>query len=337
MQVKPRDLPARLRRGLAPIYLLTGDEPLLVEEACDAVLHAARDAGFEERTLHYADAGFDWNAVAQDSASLSLFASRRVIDVRVAGDKLDRDAGGVVSRIAADPAPDTLLLIRMSRLDSRQRNSAWYKAIDAAGVVVTVWPVGISEMPRWLAARVQGAGLMLDDDALVLLTERVEGNLLAAVQEIAALKLADLATPISAADLASVLEDSARYGVFELVDAVFAGDGPRVARMLATLRQEGVALFAVLGALTFQIREVAKGGGRLPPARKRLIPALLERLGSPAALERVLAECALVDAQGKGQMPGDAWLSLEDLLLRLAGIRALRGATPAGLLRDTWG
>jgi DNA polymerase-3 subunit delta len=332
MQVRPADLDGHLAGALAPAYLVFGNDTLLVEEACDVVLQAARRSGFGERSVLFVEAAFNWNDVTQDAASMSLFAERRVIDVRVPAGKLDRDASEVLRRYADRPPEDTLLLIRMRRLESKQNTSAWYKAIDQVGVVVPVWGVDLRELPRWLERRLAAAGLKLEKEALALLAERVEGNLLAAVQEIEKLKLAGLETPVTAAALMGVLDDSARYDAFELIDATLAGDAHRITRMVHTLRQEGVAMFAVLGALTSQLRRLADGG-YVPPARKRVVGAFLARLGSAAAIERVLAECALVDAQGKGQIPGDAWQSLEDLLLRLAGVRAIAGGSPLRHLR----
>lgn len=332
MQLRAGDLAGHLRGSLANAYLIFGDDALLVEEACDAVLHAAREAGYTERSVLHVDASFNWNDVIQDAASMSLFAERRIIDVRVPGGKFDRDASEVLRRYAEHPAGDTLLLIRTIRLDGKQRKSAWFKALDKLGVVVPIWPVTEKDLPRWLSGRLRAAGLRFDDEALAALCDRVEGNLLAAVQEIEKLKLADLPSPVTARALLEVLEDSARYGVFDLVDAAFVGDARRVSRMVTTLRQEGVALFPVLGALTSQLR-AASGDGFLPGPRKPLAASMLERIGGRAAVDRVLAECALVDAQGKGQIPGDAWLSLEDLLLRLCGVRPLASGSPLRLLR----
>ncbi|MDZ7670476.1 MAG: DNA polymerase III subunit delta [Gammaproteobacteria bacterium] len=332
MQLRAAGLAGHLRGSLAHAYLVTGDDALLVEEACDAVLHAARKAGYTERSVLHVDANFNWNDVIQDAASMSLFAERRIIDVRVPAGKFDRDASEVLRRYADHPAADTLLLIRTIRLEGKQRKSAWFKALDDLGVVVSIWPVAEKDLPRWLSGRLRAAGLEFDDEALALLSDRVEGNLLAAVQEIEKLKLADLPSPVTAGALLEVLEDSARYGVFDLVDATFAGDARRVSRMVTTLRQEGVSLFPLLGALTSQLRAV-NGDGFLPGPRKPLAAGLLERVGGRTAIDRVLAECALVDAQGKGQIPGDAWLSLEDLLLRLCGVRPLAVGSPLRLLR----
>jgi DNA polymerase III subunit delta len=334
VQVRPEDLVRHLGGALAPVYCIAGDETLLVEEACDAILGAARQAGFGDRSVLHADGSFNWNDVTQDAASMSLFAARRVVDVRVPGGKFEREASEVLRRYAEHPPPDTLLLIRTIRLDSKQRNAAWFKALDRIGVIVLVWPMDFKALPRWLAGRARGVGLTLQPEALALLAERVEGNLLAAMQELRKLEHAGLKSPVSLEALAAVLEDSAHYDTFDLIDAVFAGEGARVSRMVGHLREEGVAPFAVLGALTAQLRLVASGDtGRMPPQRQRLLTAFKARIGSSEAADRLLAEAALVDAQGKGQIAGDAWLSLEDLLLRLCGVRALRAGSPLRFLR----
>jgi DNA polymerase-3 subunit delta len=323
MQVKLADLENRLGAGLAPVYLVAGDETLLVQEACDAIIAAAQAQGFSERSVLHVETGFRWNDILQDAASMSLFAERRIIDVRVRGNKFDREASETLRSYADHPAEDTLLLIRAGRLDAKQKSTAWFKALDGLGVISQVWPIGAAELPRWLGGRLRAAGLSLAPDALAFLSQQVEGNLLAAVQEIEKLKLAGLDQPISVDALMSVMEDSAHYDAFELIDSVFAGDTARVSRVLQNLRQEGVALFAILGALTNQLRRLP-GGGRMPPQRQRLVDGFLRRLGSPRVLDRVLAQCALVDAQGKGQLLGDAWISLENLCLRLAGDRVLK-------------
>lgn len=320
MQLKAQDLAGHLKSGaLAPVYFITGDETLLVEEAADAILGAARQAGFSERTVLHAEGSFDWQTLLAEGASLSLFADKKILDVRNASGSFDKGASEVLRAYCERPVEDNLLLLRSSRIDGRQKSSAWFKALDAAGVVIQIWPIGLTELPRWLKGRLGRAGLTLTPEALAGLAERVEGNLLAAVQEVEKLRLADLPQPIDADTVAAALEDSAHYDVFELLDAVMNGETARIPRMVRGLRAEGVALFAVLGALTNQLRQIAEG--RVPQFKRRTSDALVRRLGSKTALDRVLAQCALVDQQGKGQLLGDAWLSLEDLLLRLAGAR----------------
>jgi len=319
VQLKAPDLAGHLKGQLAPVYFISGDETLLVEEAADAVLTAARLAGFTERTVLHAEGSFKWHELLQEGAAMSLFAEKKIIDLRNPTAKFDKVPSEVLREYCASPPEDNLLLIRSPRIEGRQKNAAWFKAIDAVGAVVQVWPISAHELPRWLTARLKRAELSLEPAALTYLAERVEGNLLAAVQEVEKLRLAGLDAPVTVDALSAVLEDAAHYDVFELLDAVFNGEGPRVSRMIRGLRAEGVALFAILGALTSQLRQIAEG--RVPPFRRRMTDRLVKRLGSTAAVDRVLAQCALVDQQGKGQLLGDAWLSLEDLLLRLAGVR----------------
>lgn len=319
VQLKAPDLAGHLSGALAPVYFISGDETLLVEEAADAILAAARAAGYSERTVLYVESGFSWHEILQEGAAMSLFAEKKIIDLRNPTGKFDKGPSEVLREYCANLPEDNLLLIRAPRIDGRQKSAAWFKALDQAGVIIQIWPIGAHELPRWLGARLQRAGQKLEPEALTYLAERVEGNLLAAVQEVEKLRLAELPQPVTVEALAGVLEDAAHYDVFELLDAVYNGEGTRVSRMVRGLRAEGVALFAILGALTSQLRQIAEG--RVPQFRRRITDRLVKRLGSVTAIDRVLAQCALVDQQGKGQLLGDAWLSLEDLLLRLAGVR----------------
>lgn len=324
-------------RPLPPAFLIAGDEPLLVQEACDAVLAAAREAGFDEREVLHAEAGFEWGRILAASANLSLFATNRIIDLRVPDATFGREGSEVLVAYLDRPAPDTLLLIRSGRLDPRQRNSAWYRALAETAVIVTAWPISAAELPRWLEQRLRGAGLKLTRDALHALSLRVEGNLLAAAQEVQKLSLQDLPQPITLDALLGVLEDAAHYDAFELIDAALAGDAPRVVRVVQTLRQTGVAIFAVLGAWTAQLRRL-RAGDRLPPQRERVAEGFLRRIGGRSGLDRLLAATALIDAQGKGEVPGDPWRSLEELLLRTASVRLVPAPGPErlgglGLLR----
>ncbi len=317
MQVRAEALGARLHKGLAPVYLVSGDETLLVEEACDAILGAARGQGYSERRVMHVEAGFDWSELAIESASQSLFAERKVMDLRTPANKFDRKASECLRSYAAAPPQDALLLIRTGRLERRQRSSTWFKALDKLGIVVLVWPVGVRELPRWLDRRLRDAGLNLDRDAFAYFRERVEGNLLAAVQEIELLRLLDLQQPIGAAAIAAAVEDASRYDPFELIDAALAGDARRVRHMIRTLRQEGVAAVAVVAALASQLRRIDSGAW-LPTHRKSLAAGFKRRVGS---LGSVLAELAVIDQQVKGVVFGDPWLSLERTLLRHCQVR----------------
>ena len=316
-QIKAADLTAVLKRKLMPCYLISGDEPLLVQEACDEVLAAARAAGFSERSIIYAEGSYRWDDLLHDVASMSLFSSRRVLDVRVSGNKFDREASEVLRQYAQQPPEDVLLLLRSSRLESTQRQSAWYKALEKIGVLVPIYVISPAEMPGWLRSRLRQANLKLDTDALQHFTERVEGNLLAATQEIQKLCLLDLPEPISLEALLRVSEDASSYQVFDLIDAMLGGERARVVRGLASLQAEGAAVFPVLGALAGQLRSVQAGNPGYGP-RQSLI-AQFRRRNAGLDISLVIAELALLDAQAKGQLLGDAWQSLERLLLNLTG------------------
>lgn len=317
MQVKYQQLSATLQRGLENVYLISGDETLLVSEACDSILQQARTQGFTERSLHHVESGFKWHDLTNDAASMSLFSERKVIDLRIPPGKFDKEASQILRDWCAEPDanPDTLLLIRTERLQPRQRSSAWFKAIEASGVVVLIWPLGPRELPGWLDERLRSRGLELERDALMALSERVEGNLLAAAQEVEKLALQNLPQPISEETLLQCLEDTARFNSFDLIDAAMAGQGVRVTKIMASLREDRGSLFAILGALTSQLRRLGQTRG-LPPARARTMEAFAQRGPSAKAL---LAECAILDEQGKGQRLGNAWLGLEQLLLSMAG------------------
>jgi len=247
---------------------------------------------------------------------MSLFAQRKVLDLRIPPTKFDKEAIQILRDWADDKIgnPETLLLIRTERLQPKQRSSAWFKALESKGAVVLIWPLGPRELPSWLDQRLKSRDLTLERDALVALCERVEGNLLAAAQEVEKLALQNLAQPITEEVLLSCLEDTSRFNSFDLIDAAMAGQGERVSKIMASLREDKGSLFPVLGALTSQLRRLGQTRG-LPPARARTMEDFAQSGPSAKAL---LAECALLDQQGKGQRIGDAWLGLEQLLLTMA-------------------
>lgn len=320
MQIRAEELGAHLEGTLCRVYFVCGDDTLLVEEACDAIIAAARGAGFTERSVHHAEGGFKWHDLSHDSASLSLFAEKKLLDVRVSASKFNRDASDAlrawIDENTSDDA-ETMLLLRSNRLESRQRQSAWYKAIDKVGAITQIWPLSHKQLPRWLDERLRREGMQAEPDALRYLSDKVEGNLLAAAQEIHKLTLQNQPSPITLDAMIEILEDSSRFTSFDLIDAMMDGDQKRVVHVLRVLREEGAALFAILGALTNQLRRLNETQ-RLPPARKRIVQNFAQRLKDPLP---VLAECAWIDQQGKGQKPGDPWISLEKMLLRLAGAR----------------
>ncbi len=326
MPIYPEQLGKHLdpKAGLAAVYLVTGNEPLLVQECCDDIIAAARAAGHDEWERVDVASGFDWESLRELAGAQSLFASRRVLDLRLASaNQLDRAASTALRDYLQAPFDDLIVLIRVEQLDGRKRQSAWFKAIDKQGVVVQIWPLGPSQLGRWLQARCRKAGLQLQPDALNYLAGRVEGNLLAAVQEIEKLRLLELPQPLTAAAVRDAVVDASHYDSFDLCDAALAGQGAKVCHILNVLRAEGLAPLAVLGAVQFQLRQLqGTVEARLPPAKARLMDSARGRL-TPAHYDALLQLCWLVDQQSKGACAGDAWQTLELILLQIAGVRNL--------------
>lgn len=352
MQLAANQLPRHLREGrLCDVYLATGDEQLLVDEACDDILAAAQKVGFSERTPFEAAPRAPWNELFADAANLSLFASKRVLDIRIPARGLDRPGSDALRNYIKAPLADTLMVCRAIGLEWRQRSSAWFKAIEKAGAVVPIWPISARDLPRWLAGRCKRHGLALSRDAVDLLAERVEGNLLAAQQEIEKLKLlhageageageksmAEAAQAIDVEQVIDAVGDSAHFDTFELIDAAFAGQAARVRKMLNALRLEGVPVFMVLGALLSQLRrarQLASGGNpRLPRNRQQAVAAAVRRLGADG-IDALVRECACLDLQAKGMLRGEPWQSLERILLAVAGLQPPTLGEEADLLRD---
>ena len=327
MQVPAAALKRHLQGELRTVYWVVGDEQLLVDEACDAILAAGRERGFDERTLFEAAARAPWRELFEGAANLSLFGSKRVLDVRVPARGLDRAGSDAVRGYLGSPLPDTLLLCRCVGLEWRTRASAWCKALEKAGAAVQIRPVTTRDLPRWLDGRCRAEGLTLSRDAQDLLADRVEGNLLAARQEIEKLKLVLGKGAVDVDDVRAAVGDSSHFDTFALLDAAFGGQTARARKMLGALRAQGVAVPAILALLTGQLqraREVADGGDpRVSRSRRHALAGAARRLGAKG-LDALARECALLDMQAKGMLRGDPWQSLEQVLLALAGRRAAR-------------
>ncbi len=335
MPLPAERLASDLERGLRPCYLLAGDEPLLMQEAADAIRKAARAAGYDERLVFEVDAAFDWQSVASEAQALSLFACRRLFDLRMPDGKPGRDGGAALTAYAEAPPPDTCLLISCGRLDAAQRRSRWVKALDAAGAVVFFWPVEPGRLPAWIGRRMRQRGLRPDPDACALLAERVEGNLLACAQEIEKiLVLKGAGATVGADEIVELVSDNARFDVFALVDAALAADLARLPRILDGLRDEGVPEALVLWALQRElhvlfemldevesgraIQAVVSSRRGLPRGRQGLVARVLGRLRRDE-VGRLVDQAARADRSIKGREPGNPWDELLQLALLLAG------------------
>ena len=346
MRIRPEDLSRRLSRGtLAPVYLVYGSEPLQIEESLDAIRSAARAQGYEERIVLHADAGFDWRELGQYRDSLSLFAQKRLIDLRFGRAKLERAGAEALLHYARRPNPDCVLLLGAGALDWREQRTRWYRALDAAGAVVQTWPVPPRQLPRWIAERGRRRGLAIAADAAAALAERGEGNLLAAAQEVD--KLLMLHGEGRRIDLDAALAssaDSSRFGAFDaqlgsidVGDGAMAGNAVRVLRILERLREEGTEITFVSFALAREIRglasmanEVSRGESesrvlarhRVRERRQGLVGRALRR-HRPGAWTAMLRQAARLDRVIKGAEPGTAWDEAARLALMLAGVPIL--------------
>ena len=341
MKFKSQELNRHLKQTLLPLYWVAGDEPLLKQETADQIREACRDRGFGEREVFDVDRSFDWQRFVNSVGNLSLFAEQKLLELRLQSAGLDDTGRQSLQDYLTQANPDFLVLVTSPRLEAATLNTKWFKAIEAASGFVPVWPLNVTELPQWLSRRLLQQGFRATPEALELLVARVEGNLLAAVQEIEKLKL--LANPASgqtidldAATVMQLVADNSRYNAFTLIDAALAGDGPRVVKILQGLRDEDTQVLAIVGALNnelaqllqFQTR-VQQGesasavvqSSRVMYQRKDLVGRALRRLPGPL-LWRQMERLRLIDQAAKGLALANPWDELCSLLLTLSGVSA---------------
>ena len=328
---------------LRPAYLVAGPEPLLVLEAADAVRVAARAQGIEEREVHDMEGrDADWDALAASIHAPSLFASRRLIEVRLPTGKPGNEGSKLICEFCAEPPQDVVLLVIAGDW-SRSHAGKWSEAIGRVGHSCIAWQVKPHELNGWIDRRLRSRGVKAAPDAVARLAQRIEGNLLAAAQEVDKLALLmqgdAAAKPLDAEAMDALVADSARFDVFRLVDAALSGNPPQVARMLAGLRAEGEAVPALMGMVVKELQTTAAlararnlaaecKAQRIWPAKEAVYKRALGR-HPPERWQRFLAEAGRVDriSKGRGRIgeeSTDAWLQLERLLLAVADKGALR-------------
>lgn len=254
MQLRPHELGQKLQQKLLPAYLLTGDEPLQVDEAADLIRSTAKERGFSDRTILEADAKFDWNELGQQADSLSLFAEQRILDLRIPSGKPGTTGSKALVEYAERPPEDTILLLTMPKLERSQRNSKWFKALDKIGGTIQIWPIEGQRLPPWIEQRMRNSGLIPEPGVVTMLSQRIEGNLLAASQEIEKLLLLHGPGIITVEQLEEAVSDSARYDVFKLVDSALQGKAAYCSKILKGLKGEGTPAPVVLWALTREVR-----------------------------------------------------------------------------------
>lgn len=332
MKLQANQLSSHLNNKLATCYLVTGDEHLIVDEALDQIRNAARAQGFTARELHVATAGFDWGQLSAAGANLSLFAEKRIIEVRLPTGKPGRTGGQALVNFVEQLGPELMLIVSSPKLDRSAAASKWAKTLDARGVSVPVWPIGVRELPGWIADRMRRAELKPERSAVRMIADRVEGNLLAASQEIEKLRLLLGPGEVSAEDVNNAVANSSRYDVYKLTDAALSGDANRALRILSGLRAEGVEPVIVIWSLTRELRTLARLselvgqnidlGSAMQQAgvwrnRQSLVRACIGR-HQRAELFSLLKATGRADAASKGQAAGDPWQLAADIVLRLS-------------------
>ncbi|BBP01545.1 DNA polymerase III subunit delta [Sulfuriferula nivalis] len=332
MRIKPEQLAAHLAKELRPLYCIYGDEPLLILEAADQIRHAARQQGYSERETHQVEGRYNWQNLLSSGENLSLFGDRRFIDIRIPSGKPGVEGSKALISYSDALPNDSVSLITLPKLDRQTTNSKWFNALDQAGVVITVYPITLDQLPRWIGERLARQQQQADHDTLQFLTQKVEGNLLAAQQEINKL---GLLFPPGRLDFASVRDavlDVARYDVFKLADAMLNRDVARIIRMLEGLQQEGEAPTLILWTITRELRiltrlKQAQENGIQPArimrevgvweSRQGLVERALSNVKSDT-LTRAMHQAASIDRMIKGWEQGDPWAALRQLALTVA-------------------
>lgn len=335
MKTQPGQLPQLLKKSLAPVYLVSGDEPLLVQECCDQIRKAARDAGYQDRITYHADHQLSWNAVADECNALSLFAEKRRIEIHLPTGKLG-DGRKVMEQILQSPTEDVILLLISARLDAAETKRKWYKELQGTGVHVPVWPVEPEKFAGWLQQRASNQGLHLTRGALAMLAERLEGNLLAASQELDRLALLTDGQTIDEETIERAVQDSARFNGFELVTELLSGKAVHAGKIIGVLQQEGENPLGLLSVLVRDLHLIIELKSALPagdnpagflkkrgvfqPRRASAIQQAARRLNL-SQLHQAISLCSITDRAAKGFDDVSAWHHLRDLSILLAGAR----------------
>jgi DNA polymerase-3 subunit delta len=324
MKLGTRQLEANLKKGLAPLYVVHGAEALLALEAADRIRDAARKSGCDQREIFFAEPGVDWARLGASAANMSLFASKRLVEIRIPTGKPGAEGARAIEAYCARLPDDAVTLVLLPELEWQQLKTKWFEAVESAGVVIEAKPVTRDELPDWLAERLARQGQRASVETLEWLAERVEGNLLAARQEME--KLALLLPPgeISLARIREAVTDVSRFDRDTLLEAIHAGDASRVVRVVDSLEAEGEPLPLLLWTLAEELRMLmAIAAGQrprrfLPPERMEALNRTAKRHGA-ASFDRELLRAHRIDRMIKGVETGDPWDSIIELALGIAG------------------
>jgi len=338
MKLKANQLENHLQRqGFAPTYLLTGDEPLQMMECADTLRYFARRQGFTERVVLTVETGFDWSCLDQYANSLSLFANKRLLEIRL-NKSPGNDGTKALTEYVNNLPADTILFLTAGKLDASKQKAKWFTTLDQSGVIIQVFPIEISLLPGWIAQRLKFYGLQASSETINLIAERSEGHLLSTAQEIEKLRLLYGSGHIETAQVLEAVADSARFEVFNWMDTVLAGDRQHCIRQFRGLQTEGVEPILVAWILNREIRNLGqityalKNGQRLEQVfktyrvwqnRKNAVHSAIKRYPQPHVWHKFLQEMVKIDNIIKGQDNGNPWDELQRLSLLIAGVNLL--------------
>jgi DNA polymerase-3 subunit delta len=337
MRLKSEQLTQHLQSQLKPVYIVSGDEPLLSQEICDQIRTTAKAQGFDEREVHHVDGQYKWATLIDSSNAMSLFASRKLIEIRIENGKPGDQGSKALLELCARPNPDNILLIVLPKVDKSAQNSKWFKALDKLGAFIAHWPIERSQLPGWIANRLRAQNMKADRDALALLADRTDGNLLAAAQEIEKLKLVGN-EQVTAEDVENSVGDASRYDVFALSESAFKGDLARSIHILSVLQGEGLNPLQPLAIMANDVRLLLsfiqlKSNG-MPddkalqqlkvfwPKKQSQLKGASRRL-SVTVIEQSLLLCNQIDLATKGMLQDDSWRLFNTLILKLCGLNTV--------------
>jgi len=335
MRLKAEQLDNALTSPLKPVYLVYGDETLLVEEAADKIRQAARQAGATDREVWHVEGRFDWSQIKWHEQTLSLFASQRLIEIRLPSGSPGKDGGERLRQFAAKPPEDTTVLIISGKIAGAAQKSKWFTQLDKLGVSIPIWPVDIAQLPRWISQRLQQRGLNAEAQVSTLIAERVEGNLFAAAQEIDKLQLLAINGHLDQETVLQAVADNARFDAFELMDVAYLGHIQKVPRIIERLRAEGLDIMAIFSAVSWSLHRAVDMAVQLhhgaqleqvfaaqkPPVwdkNKAVMRQALPRHHRDCWLG-FLQQLAKIDQAAKGLNKSCPWRLLETLCLQIGG------------------
>ena len=335
MRLTQAQLEPHLKQGLQALYVLVGDEPLAQRECLDAIRAAARAQGFDERTGLTVERNFNWQQIQHFGQSISLFSSRRLLEISIPSGKPGVDGGKALQALASKALPDTTVVVILPTLEREAKNSAWFTALETQAQTITLNEIDAAGLPKWIASRLAQQGQHTSTQTLEFIAHQVEGNLLAANQEVQKLGLLYPQGELSDATVREAVLNVSRYDAFQLGEAVLLGDTERTVRILQGLQDEGENAVAVMSPLMWVLRPLvrikqaemrgenisnAMASARIYGDRQALVKRALSRL-SLRQLEAALQKLADIDKTAKGVMLGDAWLEISRLCFGLARVK----------------